>query len=225
MGMGDFPGVTGGPLGGRPPEGSAFDLLGPVVRNYLWYAATDRAEDDDSGSSELSTTSWNRAPLIPLSWTTLKQSWRLANLSAGQKIARTRFAWGFAGYTSLTVIPTAVMSQPMRMGLVTTIGPIATDSPPDPVTQYADQAPPAQRWLYMEERYPVVSSWDAYGRTISWKHSEAQEDTDSRAQVIAPAMSSGNTLNLYLVFRASTSWEVSGLASVWAWASVLIESP
>lgn len=173
----------------------------------------------------MATDTWTRQHLAPSSWSVAKKSWLLASLTAGQTLTRTRFAWWFVGVTSQNVTLANVFGVPMSMGLVTTIGPAGSDVPPDPINQSADQAPPAQRWLWLEDRWPTVAAWCALGSVIAWESSPPQEPCDSHAQVKAPVMAMGSTLNVWLVYRSSASWDTTGAAEVAAYANLLVRSP
>ena len=169
--------------------------------------------------------SWTRDSLASQGWSTAQKHWLLASLAAGQTLTRARFAWWFAGTTSLNFTMPNVMGVPMVMGLVTTIGPVATDLPPDPITQSADQHPPSQRWLWIEQRWPTIAAWDGVARTVAWQSSPPQEQVDAHGQVKAPTMVAGSTLNVWLTFRAGASWDTTGAATVGAYANLLIRSP
>jgi len=173
----------------------------------------------------MATLTWIRSSYGPMGWNTVKTFRLLASFTVGQTIVRIRFGWKFGGYTNLTVIPTAILGQEGTFGLVTTIGPVATDAPPDPYTAGGNAAPPAQRWLWLERRGVNLVSWDGASNTAIWADSGRSEATDAEGQVLAPTMSAGNTLNLWAVCEGAQAWDASGQAEFWFYANILTRSP
>lgn len=148
---------------------------------------------------------------------------QLVGIPAGQTIIRVRFAWGFGGYTGTSVVPQAIMTRPMTLGLVTTIG-NGSETVPDPVSASTDASPPAQRWLWWEQRAPTVVAWDPASSVAVWQSSPPQEAVDAKAQVRAPTMPGGDTLNLWVSYKSVAAWDASGQAEVWAYWAVLVKS-
>jgi hypothetical protein len=147
----------------------------------------------------------------------------LVQVLQGVTYSRARFRWGFYGDTSTSVDLNFVSQNLMSFGLVTTIGNL-TEPVPNPRTQSGNQSPPAQRWLYWETRAPVITAIDAGGSLVTWQDSGSSELTDTRAQVKAPAMASGDSLNLWASFAPAFSWDPSGSAQIWYGWEVLIKT-
>jgi hypothetical protein len=138
---------------------------------------------------------------------------------------RVRFAWGFGGTTTSSVVIPQIMSVPMVFGLVTTIG-NGTEAKPDVISAPGDANPPSQRWIWHERRWPNVTAFDSGAMAVIWESSQPQEPCDSHGQVLAPSgMGVGNTLNLNACFRAATAWDTSGVAEVYGFANVLVRVP
>lgn len=171
------------------------------------------------------TNTWTRVGFGNKPWGTAKTFSLITTLIAGQTILRTHVSWGFGGSTSPTIVPSFVASQRLAFGVVTTIGPVGTDQPPDPITQSGDVAPPSQRWLYYEQRGAVIAAWDAGGGVVGWRDHDAQEPVDSKGQLLVPSMAVGSTLNVWFVWNSDTSWDPSGAATAWAYCSMLVRTP
>lgn len=161
----------------------------------------------------------------PVAFNNTQQTVGLIGANAGQSIVRVRFAWGFGGTTSTSVVVANIMAQPMVLGICTTIG-NGSEAKPDPITAADDAAPPTQRWIWHERRWPQVVAYDSSGSTIVWQSSQPQERADTKGQVLAPGtMGSGNTLNCWVTFRSANNWDASGIAYCFGFANVLLRSP
>ncbi len=173
----------------------------------------------------MSTNSWIRAGYGGITWQDTQQEYLLAQLTAGQVLVRARFAWGFGGVTSTVVSAPGILTNPMTLGLVTTIG-NGSETPPNPITQSGDISPPAQRWLWWEQRVPSVAAWDAANTVALWQSSPPQEPVDAHGMVSAPgSMGAGNTLDVWAVFQGKYAWDASGSAELWMYFNLLVRSP
>jgi hypothetical protein len=147
----------------------------------------------------------------------------IGRLAAGQTYVRTHFRWGFYADTSLTTDLAAASANIFSMGLVTTIGD-TTETVPNARTSTGDAAPPSRRWIYLETRAPVVTAIDSAGGLATWRDSGSSERTDTRGQVLAPAMPGGSTLNLWFSWAAAGNWDATGTASPWLGYSLLYKT-
>jgi hypothetical protein len=151
------------------------------------------------------------------SWSTSIQTgyvW-LDAIPAGGVYLRNRFRWGFYGDSPITVDMQAYARALVSFGLVTTIG-NGTEIPPSPVTTPNDVAPPTQRWIYWETRAPVVSAIDQAAGVIAWKDSGSTAETDTKGQVLATGLPSGDTLNLWASWDSAFNWSGSnGNVTLW----------
>lgn len=146
----------------------------------------------------------------------------LTPVGAGHTIVRCHIRWGFHGDTPVDIDIQGVANSILTMGLVTTIGD-GTETPPNPRTASGDAAPPTQRWIYWETRSPVVTAIDSGAGIITWRDSGATEPTDTKGQVLAQGIPSGDTLNLWATWAPSFGWDASGSALVWGSASILVD--
>lgn len=179
----------------------------------------------NDGGDGVATTSWIRTQFGPVAWTTSQANIQLASLSSGQTVLRTRFGWGFGGTSSTSVVLPNVMALTMVLGLQTTIG-NGSEAKADVITHSGDLAPPSQRWLWHERRWPTVVAYDSTAEVVIWQSSLPQEIVDTRAKVLAPSgMGTGNFLNMWVSFRSGTGWDPSGVIAVFGWANILIRSP
>lgn len=160
---------------------------------------------------------------IPIS--TTQANVGLDGIAAGLSYVRVRFGWWFGGTTSTSVVVPSIMAQPVVVGICTTIG-NGTEPKPDPIDFPNDEAPPSERWIWHERRWPQVVAWDAAGATVIWQSSPPQEVVDTKGQVLAPGtMGAGNTLNCWFVARCAENWDTSGAANLFGFANVLTRTP
>lgn len=173
----------------------------------------------------MATTTWIRTYQTAQGWAPVQLQTRVAHLTSGQTILRSHLAWGFNGYTWARLIPTALMGNVMALGMVTTIG-NGTEIPPDPLNSPFNVADPSQRWLWWQVRAPRCQSWDGVGNTAIWENTPAEEDSQTKGQVLAPSgMGTGNFLNLWITWRPLAAWDSSGQAILWWKTSTLVRSP
>lgn len=172
----------------------------------------------------MATTLWYRQPYSPLNWSTSQQAQLLCKLSAGQSVLTLWFEWGLSGATSTNVDVVRQQTNWCSAGIVTTIGP-GTETPPDPVTESGNQDPPAQRWLWWETRFPLVTVWDATNEIAVWKGTEPQHPIHGEGMVLAPTMSEGDTLNVWFTWRSHDDWDDTGLMALWLATVVGVRSP
>jgi hypothetical protein len=142
----------------------------------------------------------------------------------GWSYVRVRFRWGVVGDTASIVDLTGTSANLISFGLVTTIG-NGTETPPNARTAANDAAPPTERWIYLETRAlePVQVNPDA--DIVVWRDSGATELTDTKGQVLATGIPSGDTLNLWGSWAAPVSWDPSGQVQIWAGWSILRKEP
>jgi hypothetical protein len=172
----------------------------------------------------VTTNTWIRQAYSGTHWSNGQQQWLLASLPAGATLMRARFAWGFGGTTSTSVPVPFWQTQPLAFGLVTTVG-NGSELPPDPIISSGDQAPPMQRWLWLEQRVPTVAAWDAAGRTIVWQSSPPQEPTDAHGQVLAESsIGAGNYVDVWATYRAANAWPAGGDCRIWSYFNLLIRN-
>lgn len=173
----------------------------------------------------MATNTWVRKTLGPSGWINLQQSILIAQLAAGQTLMRTRFAWTFAGQTSASIVIPTTMSYAMVWGLVTVIGTGVSSEVPDPISAPGDAGPPSQRWLWWEARCPQVAVYDPRASVVIWESPLPQEESDARGQVRAPTMGAGQSLDVWVTFKAQQNWDPSGQGFVSGWVSALVRSP
>lgn len=166
-------------------------------------------------------TTWLRAVSSQNGWST--GSTRLAQLNAGQTIQRVRFGWGFSAWLNQYANVNDMISSGMAFGLVTTIGTGAAGQAPNALTAPNNAAPPSQRWLHWEVRYPVIKAMAGDGNSIWLFDSARGDESDAEGQVLAPSMAGGNFLNLWASWSPEIGWDPTGLALLWMWAAVLVK--
>lgn len=147
-------------------------------------------------------------------------------INPGDTYRRVRWSWGFAGVTADTVDINAIISNPLFVGIVTTIG-NGTETPPNPATASFDADPPTQRWLWWEMRQPVPVAIDHAAGIITWRDSGAQEVPDIKTQVLATGIPGGDHLNIWFTWASLTGagWDPSGSVRLWVATSVLSSTP
>lgn len=118
----------------------------------------------------------------------------------------------------------ALEGLPFAMGLVTTIG-NGTETPPSPVISSGDAAPPTQRWIWWENRAPVVSAIDAGAGVMAWKDSGPDSPVDVKVNVLATGIPGGDTLNLWASWAGFGGWDPAGYVGIWVATSVLYSTP
>lgn len=163
---------------------------------------------------------WTRVVQAELPWNSNNSL--ILKVPRGSTLVRTRFAWGFYIDSQSTQDLIQLASNLMVLGLVTTVG-NGTETVPDARTQSADQAPPAQRWLYWEARAPVIAAYSDRDSLVLWNSSEPQEPVDVKAMVSAKTIPAGDTLNLWASWNPGSVFGGQANAYLWYWASVLYQ--
>lgn len=170
---------------------------------------------------------WARGQVTPLAYG--KNHVGLVKLSPGQSVVRVLFGikadgfWTTSG-TSTQLDIQVSMSNATAFGLVTTIG-NGGETPPDAWTAPQDALPPTQRWLF--RAVSSMSFLDMSGNASTWPvgFNSTFESCETEGQVLAPAMSPGLTLNLWLAISTPLgAWSTPTPGDVaWytAWWSVL----
>lgn len=148
-----------------------------------------------------------------------------AAIPAGSTYRRVRWSWGFAGDTSSVADISATHANVVAAGLVTTIG-NGTEVPPFALGAPNDVAPPTQRWVWWEQRQPVVTAVDQASGVITWRDSQPQEPPDVKVPVLATGIPGGDTLNLWFTWQSyAGAWDVSGSVFLYVATSVLYSTP
>lgn len=148
----------------------------------------------------------------------------LGKLSGGQTYIRVHFRWGVYGDTTDRIDMSAITNNLLSWGLVTTFGD-GTETPPDARSAADDASPPTLRWIYWETRQIVPTVVNPDAGVIVWRDSGPTEATDTKGQVLATGLPSGQTLNLWASWAAPFTWDPSGSVQVWLGASVLYKTP
>lgn len=149
----------------------------------------------------------------------------LASIPNGSTYRRIRWSWGFVGDTASHAAMIYTYENVLQAGLVTVIG-NGTETPPFPISNPTDAAPPTQRWVWWEGRQPVVSSIDAAAGVIGWRDSGPQEIPDVKVNVLATGIAPGNNLDLFFSWESFTgAWDATGGMSLYASASILYTTP
>lgn len=168
------------------------------------------------------TFTWRRGTNAVITWP-VGSIW-IDAIPAGWSYVRSRFRWGMVGDTQAVVDITGTSANLISMGLVTTIG-NGTETPPNARTEAADFDPPTQRWLYLETRALEPIGIAPASDIIVWRDTGATEPTESKGQVLAQGIPSGDTLNLWFSWAAAANWDGSGQAQVWCSWSILRKEP
>lgn len=164
-------------------------------------------------------TTWTRTVHASLGWAAGSQL--LASVPAGSTIKRIRFGWGFEGYASITANLMAISQNIQILGLVTTVG-NGSETVPNARTASSDASPPTQRWLWWEGRAPRPNIVASPTSDVVWfSDSPRSEADDARGQVLATGIPGGDTLNLWASWAPAGSWDATGDANVYLWASIL----
>jgi hypothetical protein len=164
-------------------------------------------------------TTWVRTYGYQLDWSGGNQV--IAEISPGQTLLRVHFGWGFGGETSAEFASMAnVRNELFIFGLCTVPH---GETVPNANSQRNDQAPPTQRWIYWEARPPVVAAMDfTGGGVVAWRDTGSGYELSTKGQVLATNLGGASSLDLYASWAATiTSWDDSGTASAWFWASAL----
>lgn len=162
---------------------------------------------------------WVRSQQGAGQFSTTQQNVLLASLVAGETLVRSRIFWGISGWTSTDVDLTSNMANWLASGIVTTVG-NGTEAVPDVILHPGNAAPPTQRWLFIESRHVTPTLWHADDRVAAWRDTGAQEPPDSKGEVLATGLPSGDTLNVWWTTKAEFSWDASGAA--WVYASIVL---
>jgi hypothetical protein len=160
---------------------------------------------------------WTRTVHSGLVWPVGNQL--IVAIPQADTLLRVHWGWGFYGNTSTDTSLLDVAQNLMVMGLVTTVG-NGSETPPNARTQAGNQAPPTQRWIFWEARAPKIAAYDSVGGVALWQDSGDQEPVQSKGMVSAATVPSGDTLNLWASWAASTAWDASGSVNLWFYASV-----
>lgn len=168
------------------------------------------------------TNTWIRTLNVSNSWPV--GYWLVASLPSAATLLRVHASYGVFGTTGPNVNMLAISQQLLAWGLVTTVG-NGTETPPNARTQAADQSPPTQRWIYWETRAlePTIVNIDA--GLVVWRSSSPEGPIDTKGQVLATGLPTGDTLNLWSSWAGNGAWDVSGSVGLWQGASVLYRDP
>jgi hypothetical protein len=145
------------------------------------------------------------------------------SLGAGLTIRRIRFRWGLFGTVPIPGDLGAMAFNFATLGFVTTVGD-GTETPPNPQTAPDDADPPTQRWLYWEQRAPIVTAVSGSAGVATYRDSGSTEETSTQGQVLATGLPEGDSLNLWVSIGTSYGWDAGGSALLWASWSLLISS-
>lgn len=221
MGMEKSPAIRGGHWGGSPPERTAQRPAFHVKHANLPVLASAARTTSQFEAFTL-TYHWYRT-LQTGTGTGYGYAWMCA-IPSGSTYRRVRFSWGFAGTTPTTTALNPMFYGEVVMGLCTTIG-NGSEVPPNPYTSSGDAAPPTQRWIWWEARQPVITAVSQDAGIIAWRDGGNQEIVDTKAQVLATGIPSGDTLNLFASWGGPETWDVFGQVVVWVATSVLYSTP
>jgi hypothetical protein len=162
------------------------------------------------------TDTWTRTVQANLSYTSGTSL--IVSVPRGSTLLRVHFGWGFYGDTSSTADLAAVSTNLQVMGLVTTVG-NGTETAPNARTASGNASPPTQRWIYWEGRAPKIAAFTSGGMIALWQDSGSQEPVQTKGMVSAKTIPSGDTLNLWASWAAAGTWDATGTAQVWYYAS------
>jgi hypothetical protein len=141
-------------------------------------------------------------------------------IAEGNTYLRTHIRWGFHLDAPLTTDIQAICSNIVTLGLATTIG-NGSEARPNARSGAADQAPPTQRWIYWETRAPVVTSIDQGAGVITFRDSGSTEPSDTKGQVLATGLPSGDSLNLSSIWDSANAFDSSVNTVLWVSLSML----
>lgn len=169
----------------------------------------------------MATTQWARAFNAADSWT--GGNWLVVSLTAGLKLHRLRFSWGFSIDSPALTDMQNIAFNIMSFGWVTTVG-NGSEHVPLAKTEAGDAAPPLQRWLWWETRQPVVTAIDTQSGVIAWRDSGPQDRMDGRGQVLASPLPPGDTLNLWASWEGNYGLDPEDNPTIWMGVSALISN-
>jgi hypothetical protein len=169
----------------------------------------------------LTTYSWRREIFVTPS-TGFNYVW-LNAIPGGQTYVRQHIRWGFTADTSFETDLNFTAANVITFGLVTTVG-NGSEIPPDPRTAAGDADPPTQRWIYWETRGIYMSAMSGSKGVVAWRDTGSTEESQTKGQVLATGLPSGDTLNLFGVFSAPYPWPSDGNALVWCAVSMLTKT-
>lgn len=144
-------------------------------------------------------------------------------IAAGDTYLRVHIRWGFYLDCPTTIDLQAVAANLVTWGLCTTVG-NGSETRPNARTGAADQAPPTQRWIYWETRAPVVSSADQASGIVTWRDSGTGEPSQTKGQVAAVSIPTGDSLNLSSCWATDTTFDSSVNTVLWSSLSILKKS-
>lgn len=206
-------------MGGRPPENparnQALTLRNSFWRHVLRLAAQTARRYGSAGMANY----WVRTLTVSTDYP--NGSWLVAQIPPGDTILRCHASWGMIGDTNLSVDMNSISQNLIAWGLVTTIG-TGSETVPNARTQAADQAPPTERWIYWETRAFVPYQINADAGIIQWTSTSGEGPIDTKGQVLATGIPSGEYLDLWASWAMGTGWDPSGSLMLWAGASLLV---
>jgi hypothetical protein len=127
----------------------------------------------------------------------------IASLLPGNTLLRLHFGISLIAWVTPQALDnqfdlTVEVQQGCCVGIITTIGD-TTEAVPFATAPVSDAARPTQRWLYWRTIYPRWrDSMIFVGQTQALDYADLAEELDTHAQVVAPAMAPGQTLNVWL---------------------------
>jgi hypothetical protein len=163
-------------------------------------------------------TSWRRVSNGDGSWS--DNTFWMHAIPAGETLLRVRFSWGFTITKAALDDMSNAQFNSVILGIVTTVGD-GTETVPNPRSDPGDAAPPTQRWLWWEMRWPVVTAVDAEANVVTYRDSGPQTQIDAKGQVLATGIPGGDTLNVWASWAPAYSLGFPGDAVIWVDASML----
>lgn len=148
----------------------------------------------------------------------------LATIPPGYTYTRYHIRWGVYADTPLLTDLAGTALNIVTLGICTTIG-NGTELPPDPRTAAFDADPPTQRWVYWETRGLVPTAISEVGNVVTWRDNGSTEPSDSKGQVLATGIPSGDTLNLWGVFALPFGWAIDSNIVMSLGISILVREP
>lgn len=144
----------------------------------------------------------------------------LATLVEGETVVRIRIDWSATAVVSSYTDWGAALGLHYFGGVVTTIGD-GTETAPKPYSDPSDVNPPSERWLWLDGR---LWSTDAFSQSATGDDSlqtrEPAQPSDIKAQILAPAMPAGETLNVWFTWEQDPNWPTLVPVETAMWASV-----
>lgn len=142
-------------------------------------------------------------------------------IAAGNTYLRVHIRWGFHLDAPITSDIQVLSQNLVTLGLVTTVGNGSEARPNARTDAWPDADPPTQRWIYWETLAPVVTAIDEAAGVMTFSNSAHSEPTQTKGQVLATGIPSGDSLNLSTSWASASTFDTTVNTALWVSLSIL----